>query len=529
MVIISDIQLPKDSDGILKVSDVSTASASDVSARTDPNNPSSSAFIKADVNNNLAVYLANAEAGGDLNATEYPTVQVGGYNGTNFSSLQVGRTGRLEVKTEDLNGTAQVLLGSAGATAVLADSTITPIADPENRDGWNFTNSVAGTKFNLYYYNGTQETLTLADINSVFAKVYINNYASTSGAPFFHIYTKPQGAGDAGAFYRSKIDYEIDSSVIVGIGEQVILWGENLPNTSCNNRLIQLKTKNSSGPALPTEEVLYIVLATNSAASIGEKNITVSTMGFNTRDLGGGNGVINREFKLMTNGGGGATETTLSALNDKVSQGAEQTLSTAQQVLAYGEVISGPGAGELHPIHITQSGDVEVVIADLEVKGQDTMANSLPVVISSDQSTLNVKLNDISAGIINPINTNATNRNVYTQVLSGVDISLGNTTTSPGITTINGSSSTSITIYIHTGAGTNQSNFSYEVHKSYDGTHYFLDSNFTFSPLGADVNGNNQPAVVATYGFDAQFIRVKVNNIAENNTTAINAYINERQ
>lgn len=498
MVIISDIQLPKDSDGILKVSDVSTSAQGDLSARKDPTNPSSSAFIQADVNNNLGVYLGNGEGGGSLNSTEYPAVQVAGYDGTNFSSLQVGRTGRLEVKTEDLNGTAQVLLGSAGATAVLADSTITPIADPENRDGWNFTNSVAGTKFNLYYYNGTQETLTLADINSVFAKVYINNYASTSGAPFFHIYTKPQGAGDAGAFYRSKIDYIIDSSVIVGIGEQVILWGENLPNTSCNNRLIQLKTKNSSGPALGTEEVLYIVLATNSAASIGEKNITISTMGFNTRDLGSGNGIINREFKLVTGGSGGATETTLSTLNNKVSQGEGNITGGGnglQQILVYGKDQSG----NLDPINVDNNGHLKIT------------------------------LNDIEAGIINSINVKNTNQNVYNQVLTNVNISLGNPTTSSAITAINGSNISTITIYIHTGAGTSQSNFSYEVHKSYDGTHYFLDSNFTFSALGADVNANPQPAVVATYGFDAQYIRVKVNNLSEANTTSINAYILERQ
>lgn len=390
MVIISDIQLPKDANGILKVSNVSTSADGDLSARTDPSNPGSSSFIKADINNNLGVFLANAEAGGELNATEYPAVQIGGYDGESFSSLQVGRTGRLETFGKDQNGSAQALLGSAGATTILGDSTITPTADPENRDGWNFVNSVASTKFNLYYFNGTQEIITLADISSVFAKVYINNFADLSGAPFFHIYTKPTGSGDAGAFYHSRIDYEIDSSVIVGIGEQVILWGENKPNTPCNNRLIQLKNKTVNGDGAGTEEVLYITLSSNSGATINTKNITVTSMGFNTIDLGVDKGIVNREFKLVTGGNGGATETTLSALNSKITQGAEQTLSSAQQVLCYGEVTNGPGSGDLHPIHITQSGDVEVVVADLEYKGQRTSANSFPVVLSSDQSTLNV-------------------------------------------------------------------------------------------------------------------------------------------
>jgi hypothetical protein len=48
------------------------------------------------------------------------------------------------------------------------------------------------------------------------------------------------------------------------------------------------------------------------------------------------------------------------------------------------------GTNVAKPIHITNDGDVEVEIADF-VKGQALMASSFPVVISSDQSTLNVK------------------------------------------------------------------------------------------------------------------------------------------
>ena len=77
------------------------------------------------------------------------------------------------------------------------------------------------------------------------------------------------------------------------------------------------------------------------------------------------------------------------SLDSKITSGADTTLATAQQVLIYGEVTSGPGTGELHPIHITSAGDVEVEIADF-VKGQDTMSASFPVVIASDQSSLTV-------------------------------------------------------------------------------------------------------------------------------------------
>ena len=502
MVIVSDILLPKNADGILKVSDVSTSEGGDLSARTDPADPASSQFIKANTNNNLAVYLANGEGGGSLNATEYPVVQVGGFDGDNFSSLQVGRTGRLETYNIDKNGSAQALLGSAGATAILGDSTIVPIADPEGRDGWNFVNSVASTKFNLYYFNGNQEIITLEKINSVFAKVYINNFATLSGAPFFHIYTKPTGVGDAGAFYHSRIDYVIDSSVIVGIGEQVILYGENKPNTPCNNRLIQLKNKIVNGDGAGTEEILYITLSSDSGASINDKNITVSSMGFNTTDMGGTNGIINREFKLISGDSGGATETTLSALNNKISQGEGDITGGGnglQQILCYGKDQSG----NLDPLNVDNNGHLKIT------------------------------LNDIEAGIVNPINVASKHQNAYLQILSGGSTTIGGT---PILTTAHtlsagagGSGKNPITLYVYFGAGTSDSNFSVEVHKSYDGVIYFNDTNFIFTPVGSDTGGNPQPAVVANGFSDGQFLKVEITNNNEVNTTSIDVFIIERQ
>ena len=94
-----------------------------------------------------------------------------------------------------------------------------------------------------------------------------------------------------------------------------------------------------------------------------------------------------RALKVNDNG---ALITFDATLNAKITKGNDITLSEAQQVLVYGEVTAGPGAGDLHPIHISQAGDVQVEISGLEVKGQDTMANSLPVVIASDQSAIPV-------------------------------------------------------------------------------------------------------------------------------------------
>ena len=104
-------------------------------------------------------------------------------------------------------------------------------------------------------------------------------------------------------------------------------------------------------------------------------------------------------------------DSTLSNLDTKITSGAETTLTTAQQVLIYGEVTNGAGAGELHPLHISQTGDLQVEIAGLETTGQEVMANSLPVVIASDQSAVEIKkgvattVTDTSANDSNPKQT----------------------------------------------------------------------------------------------------------------------------
>jgi hypothetical protein len=85
---------------------------------------------------------------------------------------------------------------------------------------------------------------------------------------------------------------------------------------------------------------------------------------------------------------GAATEATLAQVNDSAATVAsgfypEGGVITASDV---GVLIMGRnGTNAAKPIHITNNGDVEVEIADF-VKGQDVMADSFPVVISSDQS-----------------------------------------------------------------------------------------------------------------------------------------------
>jgi len=94
---------------------------------------------------------------------------------------------------------------------------------------------------------------------------------------------------------------------------------------------------------------------------------------------------------------GAATEATLSNAEGHLGTIDTSTASVATTVFEDGDAVGATADGLLmmgkdnsnlaHPVRITANGDVEVEIADF-VKGQDTKANSFPVVLASDTDTL---------------------------------------------------------------------------------------------------------------------------------------------
>jgi len=117
MVIVSDILLPKDANGILKVSDVHNSEAGDLSCRVDIADPTTSTFVKTDAVGRLNVLESSVEGVGadnSLNATQYAVKQVGAFDGTAFRSVKCSNVGRLEV---DINS------GGGGGDASAANQT----------------------------------------------------------------------------------------------------------------------------------------------------------------------------------------------------------------------------------------------------------------------------------------------------------------------------------------------------------------------------------------------------------------------
>ena len=376
MVIISDIQLPKDADGILKVSDVSTSSASDLSARTDIANPSTSTFIKTDAVGRLNILESNIEGAGpsnSLNSTEYPVHQIGAFDGNGYRVAKCSNVGRLEV---DINS------GGGGGDASAANQT-----------------------------NGNQKTQI----------------------------------------------FGIDPS----------------------NNQVQLSVENGG------KAQVQVVGSNDINGGLPHRHLTIDANG-----------------RTLTNPLMTATNTAINNMSAKITQGADATLSNAQQVLCYGK---------------DQSGNLDALNVD-------------------NNGHLKITLNDIEAGIVNSINVASKHDNAYLQLMTnnstitnGVSEKTTAHTLSAGAGVISGKQT--ITIYVHFGSGTTDSNFTVEVEKSYDGTHYFLDSNFTFNPVGFDTQNPpvSQPAVVGNGFSDGRFLKVKITNNGETNPVSVNVYIIERQ
>ena len=105
-----------------------------------------------------------------------------------------------------------------------------------------------------------------------------------------------------------------------------------------------------------------------------------------TSGSGGGGGDATAANQTLQLAQETVTATNSSSIDNKMSQGSDATLTNAQQVLVYGR----DSGGVLDALKTDASGHLEVVVDDF-VKGQATMANSFPVVIASDQSTIDVQ------------------------------------------------------------------------------------------------------------------------------------------
>ena len=185
---------------------------------------------------------------------------------TTQSFLEQTTTGQVKIGTTE----AGVVQGGEGVGMIMAD--------PNDRLGWLFTKDIAGTgKFNYWFYGEGNQALALEDLTSLNAIITVDTYTNGQSLPFFNIYTKSQGAGDAGppAFpYHSKLTYGLTAGEHVVLGESIQAWSINKPINHPGKRFVEFNTKIVEGTALPAEEIWYITFHTDSTAALGTQVLT---------------------------------------------------------------------------------------------------------------------------------------------------------------------------------------------------------------------------------------------------------------
>ena len=202
---------------------------------------------------------------------------------------------QIETKNHEIKHNDKVKLSSTGGLAVQADSSPSPTADEDDRDGWLFKKTETGTgKFNYYIYgaSGSSHQFTFDDLKSVHMCCSIDSWANTASVPIINVYSKPTGSGDHAAWYHSRKDYSIKSSHKILAGEHINLYTGDRPELQNDNRNIPLETLTSNGDCAGTEEILYIVVASDSASLMNTK-ILLTEAGYNL------NNEIKRNIKFV--------------------------------------------------------------------------------------------------------------------------------------------------------------------------------------------------------------------------------------
>ena len=152
MVIVSDIQLPKTNDGVLKVSDISTEAGGDLSARTTITDPQTSTFVKTDSDGRLNILESSVEGAGSsnsLNSTEYAVKQMGAFDGSAYRVAKCRTDGKLQTEiygntSADGSGTSHALHITANGN-LLVQNTASVNVIPANNTNSGITNDPANT------------------------------------------------------------------------------------------------------------------------------------------------------------------------------------------------------------------------------------------------------------------------------------------------------------------------------------------------------------------------------------------------
>lgn len=194
-------------------------------------------------------------------------------------------SGRILVKDvgtpTELSITESLLDLYLDGAVVQADSANSFFRPANGEDGWEYMNTMVGPS-NAYFYSSSlpgEPSLTVSDLEGQF---FVCQVKSVASLPFIAYHTKPQ-SGDT-LWYHSRRVFIAPTGTYLNSGQQVLFYWGLEPSASVFPHtprvLLEVDEISTQGPNQGIEELLFMSVNTNSAATSLSQRYVLEAAGF---------------------------------------------------------------------------------------------------------------------------------------------------------------------------------------------------------------------------------------------------------
>jgi len=151
--------------------------------------------------------------------------------------------------------------------------------DPGGAAGWYYRNT-AGNKINWYFYGDTPTTdYTLGDFGGTY---FVIDIKTVRAMPYWTVYTKPTGTGDA-SWFKSRLNYVDEAGSAALAAGRYLFHTAGFDVTGIEPTLPRLTLPTggptNAGPQVAGEELWLMALSTSSGYPEGTNDFTIEKVG----------------------------------------------------------------------------------------------------------------------------------------------------------------------------------------------------------------------------------------------------------